>query len=103
MKIELTPENAAAHAKKAALAGQTPDQFLNGYITDNMVALFENPRSGEIESHLGSLEYRTRADAERVVAWMGKRNPHLHFQCDAITSAFSPSHLTSPPSPAASW
>jgi hypothetical protein len=70
MKIELSPKNATALSEYAALAGQAPDQFLNGYITDNMVALFENPRSGELESHLGNLEYRTRGDAERVVAWM---------------------------------
>jgi len=36
----------------------------------NMVALFENARSGDLESHLCSLELQTRADAERVIAWM---------------------------------
>jgi hypothetical protein len=70
MKIELTPENSAVVAKYAELTGQTPSVFLNRYLRDNMVALFENPRSGELESHLGNLEYRTRAAAERVVAWM---------------------------------
>jgi hypothetical protein len=70
---KLTPENSAALTKYAALAGYTPAEFLNQYLTDNMVALFENPRSGELESYLGSLEYRTLADAERVVAWIGKR------------------------------
>jgi hypothetical protein len=35
-----------------------------------MVVLFENPRAGDVESHLANLEYRTRADAERVVASM---------------------------------
>jgi hypothetical protein len=69
MKIELTPENAAALTKYAALAGHTPTEFLNRYLEDNMVALFENIRSGELESHLCSLEFHTRADAERVVAW----------------------------------
>ena len=48
MKIELTPENLAALAKYAALAGCTPDAFLNRYLADNMVALFENPRTGDI-------------------------------------------------------
>jgi hypothetical protein len=38
-----------------------------------MVPLFENPRSGDLETRLGNLEYRTGADAERVVAWMEKR------------------------------
>jgi hypothetical protein len=38
-----------------------------------MVALFENPRSGDLESHFGNLEYRTLADVERVAAWMEKR------------------------------
>jgi len=70
MNIELTPENSAALTKYAALAGQTPGEFLNRYLEDNMVALFENLRSGELESHLCSLEFHTRADAERVVAWM---------------------------------
>jgi hypothetical protein len=73
MNVELTAENATALAKYAALAGCTPSEFLNRYLTDNMVALFENRRSGELESHLANLEYRTRADAERVVAWMENR------------------------------
>ncbi len=47
MKIELSPENAAALAKYAALAGHTPAELLNRYLSDNMVALFENPRSGD--------------------------------------------------------
>jgi len=73
MKIELTPENSAALTKYAAFAGRTPAEFLNQCLTDNMVALFENPRTGALESHLGNLEHHTRADAERVVAWMEKR------------------------------
>jgi len=28
--------------------------------SDNMIPLFENRRSGELESHLGNLEYRTK-------------------------------------------
>jgi hypothetical protein len=73
MKIELTPESAATLAKYAELTGHTPAEFLNRYLNDNMVALFENGRSGELESHLGNLEYHTRADAENVVAWMEDR------------------------------
>lgn len=73
MNIELTAENAAALAKYAALVGQTPAEFLNRYLSDNMVALSENPSSGDLESHLGNLEYRTRTDAELAVAWMEKR------------------------------
>jgi hypothetical protein len=69
MNIELTPANSAALAKYAALAGHNPAEFLNRYLEDNMVTLFENLRSGELESHLCSLEFHTRADAERVVAW----------------------------------
>jgi hypothetical protein len=48
MNIELTPENAAALSKYAALAGCTPTEFLNRYLTDNMVAPFQNPRTGDI-------------------------------------------------------
>src|SRR6478672_1092196 len=70
MNIELTPENSAGLTKYAALTGQTPAEFLNEYLQSNMVALFENIRSGELESHLCSLEFHTRADAERVLAWM---------------------------------
>ena len=70
MKIELTPENAAALAKYAAWAKQSPAEFLHEYLSDNMVALFENLRTGDLESHLCSLEFHTRVDAERVVAWM---------------------------------
>jgi hypothetical protein len=66
--IELTPDKAAALEKYAALSGHTPAEFLNRYLEGNMMPLFENPRSGELESHLATLEYRTRADAERVVA-----------------------------------
>jgi hypothetical protein len=43
MKIELTPENAAALVIYAALAGHTQAEFVNQYLTDNMVPLFENP------------------------------------------------------------
>src|ERR1700682_5400256 len=42
-----------------------------------------------LESHLGNLEYRTRADAERVVAWIGKRiaeNKAVYW-IDATTTA----------------
>ena len=70
MKIELTAENAAALAKYAALAGHTPAEFLNRYLSDNMLALFENLRTGDLKSHLCSLEFHTRVDAERVVAWV---------------------------------
>jgi hypothetical protein len=73
MKIKLTHENAAAVAKYAELTGQTPDEFLNRILADNVTPLFEDPRSGELESHLGNLEYRTLADAERVVTWMEER------------------------------
>lgn len=38
-----------------------------------MVALFENLKAGDLKSHLANLEYRTQADAERVVAWIEKR------------------------------
>ena len=50
MKIELTPDNATALVRYAELAGHTPAEFLNRYLTDNMVALFENPRSGDLET-----------------------------------------------------
>ena len=39
MKIELTPENAAALAKYAALAGQTPAEFLNRYLSETLPLL----------------------------------------------------------------
>lgn len=73
MKIELNAEISATVTKYAELTGHTPDEFLNRYLSDNMVALFADLKSGELESHLCNLEYRTRADAERVVAWMEKR------------------------------
>jgi hypothetical protein len=73
MNVKLTSENGAALAKYAQLSGHTPAEFLNRYLTDNMIALFENPRSSELESHLATLEYRTGADAERVAALIEKR------------------------------
>jgi hypothetical protein len=72
MKIELSPENAAAVERYATLAGLIPTELLNRYFSDNMVALFENLRTDDLESHLCSLEFHTRVDAERVVAWMYK-------------------------------
>jgi hypothetical protein len=36
MHIELTPANAAALTKYAALAGLTPAEFLNRYLSDNI-------------------------------------------------------------------
>jgi hypothetical protein len=44
MKIKLTPEISATVTKYAELTGHTPDEFLNRYLKDNMVALFENAR-----------------------------------------------------------
>jgi hypothetical protein len=39
-----------------------------------MIALFDNPKSGELESHLAPVsKYRTRPNAERVAAWIEKR------------------------------
>jgi hypothetical protein len=73
MKIELTPDNAAALTKYAELAGQTPAEFLNRYLTDNMVALFENPPIRRTGKPPGQPRISRRADAERVVAWMEKR------------------------------
>lgn len=84
MKIELTPENTAALAKYAALAGCSPAEFLNEYLESNMVALFEDIRSGELEGHLASLEYRTRAAAERVVDWMEQRVTERSDGCTAL-------------------
>jgi hypothetical protein len=54
MNIELSLENAAALGEIRCLCRVYSSEFLNGYINDNMVALFENPRSGELESHLGN-------------------------------------------------
>jgi hypothetical protein len=39
MKIELTPDNAAALARYAALTGHTPAEFVNRYLEGNMVPL----------------------------------------------------------------
>jgi hypothetical protein len=50
MKIEFTPENAAALAKYAVLARRTPTEFLNQYLEENVVALFANPRIEAIET-----------------------------------------------------
>jgi hypothetical protein len=55
------------------VAGHNPARFLNEYLENNMNALFENPLTGELECHLCNLEYRTEADAERVVAWIRKQ------------------------------
>jgi hypothetical protein len=67
MKIELTPKTRQPSRNTLHWLG-TLSEFLNRYLSDNMVPLFENPRSGDLESHLGNLEYRTRADTKRV-AW----------------------------------
>ena len=80
MKIELDAENSAALTRYAALAGHSPTEFLNRYLSDNMIALFENRRSGELEGYLCGLEYRTcllytsdAADAEHAIAWIEQR------------------------------
>jgi hypothetical protein len=64
------PRERGSVEKYAALAGLISAELLNRYFSDNMVALFENLRTGDLESHLCSLEFHTRVDAERVVAWM---------------------------------
>lgn len=64
MKIELTPENAAALAKYAALAGQTPTEFLNRYLSENMLArCSRTPDQATLKVTWGNLEYCTRVDA----------------------------------------
>jgi hypothetical protein len=65
--IELTPRTRQP-LRNTPNCRQAPAEFLNRYLEGNMVPLFENPKSGEPESHLATLEYRTQADAERVVA-----------------------------------
>jgi hypothetical protein len=72
MKIKLTQKRRST-GKDAGLAGHTPAEFLNRYLADNMAPLFGDPRKDDLETNLGTLEYHTRADAERVVAWMEKR------------------------------
>ena len=72
MKSEFTSENTAAlNRMPRSLA--YPAKFLNEYLENNMIELCENPLTGELECHLCDLEYRTEADAERVVAWIGKQ------------------------------
>jgi hypothetical protein len=61
--VELTPANAAVLSKYAALAGHTPAEFLNRYLSDNVLRSFEDPRLGDFESHLGNLEL---ADQNRL-------------------------------------
>jgi hypothetical protein len=63
MKIELTPENAEERGSPSeircigwAYPSRIPE---TDYLSDNMLPLFENPRSRELESHPGNLEYRT--------------------------------------------
>ena len=72
MKSELASEEHGTAQRYATFAG-TSRQFWNEYLENNMIELFENPLTGELECHLCNLEYRTEADAECVVAWIGKQ------------------------------
>jgi hypothetical protein len=67
MKIELTPENAAALAEYSELIGWTEAELANPLLTETL-GLFAEHRSGSIEEFLGSIEYRDRACAERALA-----------------------------------
>jgi hypothetical protein len=67
---KLTPENAAALTKYAALAGCTPGRFLNKYLATIWCPCLRIPEQVTLKAILGNLEYRTQADAERVTAWM---------------------------------
>jgi hypothetical protein len=58
MKIELTPDNAAALSKYAALAGHTPDELLNQYLADNMVAMFRNQKAVNLKAPMSDITPR---------------------------------------------
>jgi hypothetical protein len=69
--VKLTSKNAAALVGYAALTGHTPAEFLNRYLEDYMLALFEEPMGGDLMGHLVNFKYHISADAERVTAWSG--------------------------------
>jgi hypothetical protein len=73
MSFALTPRNAAAITQYAELVGMTPEAFLNAFLAEFLVTRFSDPQSGNSEPFLGGFEFKDRATAEHVAAWIKER------------------------------
>jgi hypothetical protein len=71
--LTLTPDNVASLERYAELADVTPTEFLNRFLQEFLVARFADVQSGEAESFLGSFEFQSRDQAERLAAWIKER------------------------------
>jgi hypothetical protein len=54
-------------------AGRNPDEFLNRYLTENMVACSRKPDKANLKVIWQPPISDPGADAERVIAWIEKR------------------------------
>jgi hypothetical protein len=72
-RFTLTPNNATALAQYAELAGLSPEEFLNKFLAEFLVARFADCECGDAEPFFLGLKFKDRPSAERVAAWIRKR------------------------------
>ena len=51
----------------------TPNEFLNAFLAEFLVAHFGDPLIGAAEPFLGSFTFKDQATAERLAAWIKER------------------------------
>jgi len=83
----LTPRNAAALRQYARLAGVTPNEFLNRFLTEFLVARFSDD-GGDAEPFLGSFTFKSRKKAERLADWIRERDPALAVEVFPVDNGF---------------
>src|SRR5262245_48117082 len=76
----LTIPNAVALRQYAALAGVSPETFLNAFLQEFLVNRFGDPQSGDAEPFLGSFAFKSRKKAEHLAAWIRGRDPALEVE-----------------------
>jgi hypothetical protein len=73
MNLTLTQPNAAALERYADLAGVSPEEFLNRFLEEFLVARFSDPDCGDAEPFLLNFTFRDAMTAQRLAAWVTER------------------------------
>jgi hypothetical protein len=73
MTIELTPRTVTMVDHYAELCGMSPEEFLNAFLQEFLVARFADPQSGNAEPFLLSFTFKHYGTAERLAEWVKER------------------------------
>jgi hypothetical protein len=66
--FRLSPQSLALVTQYSQLIGCTPAEFLNRFLDDYLVELFTDSRNAH--EFICTFQFRTRADADRVINWL---------------------------------